>query len=140
MDLRLAKLAVDLFGIDDAIVKDVGGQAEDILLLYSDLRQLGDLRQKFAAASVCLSYNERHQMDEGWKNSFHELTTMATDTRKICCRSSIEPSGIQAYDNVERQEQLTKSLNSIRETFQLHIKRLQKVIYSSESRAMPSLK
>lgn len=138
MESRLATLTVALFGIDEAIVKDAGGQAKDILLLYSTLGQLRDLLPKFESASVFLSQSDRLQIYDELKDSFHELERQATDTRKICGSGRIEASGIYRYDNVKRQAEVTKRLTSISAKLQSHIQSLQEVIDSSESRAVPS--
>jgi hypothetical protein len=132
--VRLAKLAVALFGFDEAIVNNVVGQAEDILLTYSALGQLRDLLHKFEPASLRLSSRDKLQITEDWKNSFSELERRATDIRKICGYSSTEPLGIYHYDNVERQDEVSKGLNSIQEELQYHIQRLQKVIYDLDIR------
>jgi tetratricopeptide (TPR) repeat protein len=132
--VRLAKLAVALFGFDEAIVSNVVGQAEDILLTYSALSQLRDLLHKFEPASLRLSSRDKLQITEDWKNSFSELERRATDVRKICGNSSTEPLGIYHYDNVERQDEVSKGLNSIRGELQYHIRRLQEVIYDLDIR------
>ena len=132
--VRLAKLAVALFGFDEAIVSNVVGQAEDILLTYSALSQLRDLLHKFEPASLRLSSRDKLQITEDWKNSFSELERRATDIRKICGNTSTEPLGIYHYDNVERQDEVSKGLNSIRGELQYHIRRLQEVIYDLDIR------
>jgi hypothetical protein len=138
MDFRLASLAVALFGIDEAIFKDAGGQATDILLLCSVLGQLRDLLPKFESASFRLPHSHRLEIYEKLKDSFHKLERQATDIREICCNGSIEPPGLQHYGNVKTQGEVPESLNSIRAALQSHIQTLQKVIGSSESQAMPS--
>jgi hypothetical protein len=137
--LILARFAVALFSFDEAIVNNVVGQAEDILLTYSALGQLRDLLHKFEPASLRLSSRDKLQITEDWKNSFSELERRATDIRKICGNSSTEPLGIYHYDNVERQDEVSKGLNSIRRELQYHIQRLQEVIYDLDIRQSRSM-